>query len=225
VGRAFEVRPTFLSMSIDSFIDNLAKTAVSSKVTNQYTLKTKNHTPNQIRRDNLHAYLKQMATVQPTFMLVGEAPGYRGARLTGIPFVSPDILKQLPSRLGIPPLVTPNEWPHIQKEASATIMWETLAHLTARTVTAVPLIWNAFPFHPHKPYKPQSNRKPTQKELEIGRPFLQELHNLFTIHTIIAVGNTAAHALTRWNIPHEKVRHPSHGGKADFQTGLFKLLI
>lgn len=206
-------------MTIDTFIENLAKTAVPPKVTNQYTRKTQKTSQNQIRRDNLRVYLQQMISIQPQFMLVGEAPGYRGARLTGIPFVSPDMLTQLPSRLGISPLTIPNEWPHIQKEASATIMWETMAQ-----VTAVPLLWNAFPFHPHQPHKQQSNRKPTSKELTLGRPFLQELHDLFTIHTVIAIGNTAAQALTLWNIPYEKVRHPSYGGKADFQTGLFKLL-
>jgi len=215
-------------MTIDTFIENLAKTAVSPKVTNQYTHKTQYVTQNKIRRDNLQAYLHRMTAIQPQFMLVGEAPGYRGARLTGIPFASPDMLTQLPSRLGISTLTIPNEWSHIQKEASATIMWETLAQVTASPELAeatVPLLWNAFPFHPHKPNNQQSNRRPTSKELALGRPFLQELNNLFTIQTIIAVGNTAAQALTRWDIPHEKVRHPSYGGKADFQTGLFKLLI
>ncbi|NHZ72495.1 MAG: hypothetical protein GWP17_05375 [Aquificales bacterium] len=211
-------------MNIELFIDNLAQTAVSHgdishPVANQYALKSNNHCQNQIRRNNLHAYLQKMALIQPRFMLVGEAPGYRGARLTGIPFVSPDMLKQLPSHLSMAPLPLPDEWRHIQKEASATMMWETLAQ-----VTAVPLIWNAFPFHPHKPANPQSNRKPTSKELALGRPFLQELCQLFTIHTLIAVGNTADHALTRGNVPHKKVRHPSHGGKQQFQQGLFALL-
>lgn len=206
-------------MTIETFIDNLAETAVPANVTNQYAIQTGNHTQNQIRRENLRAYLQRTAVLQPRFMLVGEAPGYRGARLTGIPFASPYALTQLPTHLGTAPLTMPDEWPHIQKEASATMMWEILGQ-----VTAVPLIWNAFPFHPHQPTNPQSNRKPTQKELALGRPFLQELRNLFTIHTVIAVGNTAADALTRWHIPHEKVRHPSHGGKQQFQQGLFRLL-
>ena len=206
-------------MNIETFIDTLAKTPVSPQVTNQYTQNATNHTQNHIRRENLRIYLQQMVDFQPQFMLVGEAPGYRGARLTGIPFTSPDTLMQLPTLLGIEPLTVPDEWPHIQKEASATMMWKTLAQ-----VTAVPLIWNVFPFHPHKPGNPQSNRRPTQKELEKERPFLQELQRLFPIRTIIAVGNTAAQALTDWGILHEKVRHPSHGGKAQFQQGLFKLL-
>lgn len=198
-------------MKIKSFIDDLAKTAVPFHTANPYAY------PNQ--RKNLNTYLQRMADLQPRFMLVGEAPGYRGARLTGIPFASPDTLAQLSQQLGISTLIRPDEWPHIQKEASATIMWQTLAQ-----VTAVPLIWNAFPFHPHQSHNPQSNRKPATKEVALGRPFLQELCNLFTIHTIIAVGNTAAHALAQWGVSHEKVRHPSHGGKQQFQAGLLDLL-
>ena len=129
------------------------------------------------------------------------------------------MLTHLPQRLGTKPMAIANEWPHIQKEPSATMMWETLGQ-----ITAVPLLWNAFPFHPHKPNNPQSNRKPTSKELTLGRPFLHQLHTLFNIQTVIAIGNTAAHALTGWDIPHEKVRHASHGGKAEFQAGLFNIL-
>ena len=206
-------------MSIAAFIENLAQTAVSPTVTNQYTPNSQNRNQNQIRQNNLLSYLTFMLAKQPQFILIGEAPGYRGARLTGIPFVSPFILTQLPTLLGISPLEIPDEWPHIQKEASATMMWETLGK-----ITAVPLIWNAFPFHPHKPGQPQSNRPPLQKELIQGQPFLETLCKLFPIQTVIAVGNTAAHALTRWDIPHKKVRHPSHGGKTRFQYGLLELL-
>lgn len=206
-------------MNINAFINNLAKTAVSPQVKNQYALDSTKNFRTQIRRNNLRAYLENMAGRQPEFMLVGEAPGYRGARLTGIPFASPYTLTQLPAWLGIDSLRIPDEWPHIHKEASATIMWETLTQ-----VTAVPLLWNAYPFHPHKPNQLQSNRKPTQQELDRQRPFFQQIITLFPIRTIIAVGNTAAETLTRWHIPHEKVRHPSHGGKADFQKGLFSLL-
>ncbi len=206
-------------MSIDAFIDALAETAVSANITNPYSRHTGSLPQNKIRRENLRAYLNTMAARKPHFLLVGEAPGYRGARLTGIPFFSPHSLPLLQTYLGIPQLTTPSEWPHLQKEASATIMWKTL-----RQVTAVPLIWNAFPFHPHKPGKPQSNRRPTHSELARERPLFQQLLSLFEIQTFIAVGNTAANALTRWQFPHEKVRHPSHGGKNQFQQGLCNLL-
>jgi uracil-DNA glycosylase len=209
----------FMPMTIEHFIDQLAKTAVSPDTTNQYALDSTNQKYNQFRRNNLRAYLQAIAKHQPACMLVGEAPGYRGARLTGIPFASPAVLNHLPKRLGMAPLITENEWPHIQKEASATIMWQTLDQ-----ITAVPLIWNVYPFHPHQPGKLQSNRRPTQKELALGRSFLQELRRFFAIPIIIAIGNTADKALTRWEFPHQKVRHPSHGGKKAFQQGIAILL-
>lgn len=205
-------------MNINVFIEDLANTKVSPTTFNQYTTTLQNNY-NRIRRCNLHLYLEHMAKRQPQFMLIGEAPGYRGARLTGIPFVSPNILTKLPYLLGIRSLEVSDEWPHIQREASATMMWEILGQ-----VTAVPLIWNVYPFHPHKPKKLQSNRRPTQKEITQGQSFLENLCTIFPIQTVIAVGNTAANALNRWNIPHEKIRHPSHGGKQAFQSGLFNLL-
>lgn len=205
-------------MTIDAFIDNLAATAVPVHVTNPYRF-LEDNAANQVRRRNIRAYLQKMADIRPQVMLVGEAPGYRGARLTGIPFTSPHTLSLLSDQLGALPLARPEEWLHIQKEASATMMWETLAQ-----ITAVPLLWNAFPFHPHQPDRCQSNRKPTGPELALGRPFLSDLCALFNLCALIAVGSTAAHALSQWGIPHQTVRHPSHGGKQPFQHALFNLL-
>ena len=49
---------------------------------------------NQLRRHNLTRYLSAMEQSRPTLLLVGEAPGYRGCRLTGIPFTSSHTLVQ-----------------------------------------------------------------------------------------------------------------------------------
>ena len=89
----------------------------------------------------------------------------------------------------------------------------------------LPLIWNACPFHPHKPENPQNNRPPTQPELELGIKILTQLLKLFPdIKTLVAVGNRADHILTRHNISHLKVRHPSHGGKREFADGINRIL-
>jgi uracil-DNA glycosylase len=166
----------------------------------------------------LRRYLDQMQPRRPVILLVGEAPGYRGCRLTGIPFVSPAILQAstMSGLLGADGgWQSSGEWSNIQRESSATIVWETLAGLRP-----LPLLWNAFPFHPHQPGRPQTNRTPKRSELEWGRPFLHHLLQLFPIQTIIAVGNKAEQALTSWEIAHSKVRHPSHGGKLAFMTGV-----
>ncbi|MCP4428071.1 MAG: uracil-DNA glycosylase [Chloroflexi bacterium] len=202
---------------IDDFIQQLAQTELSLNLFNQYG---DEFAINNGRRHNLRHYLTQMERLRPRVLLVGEAPGYRGCRLTGVPFASPSIITELETRFmsnsGFVPI---DEWPSIRKEATATIVWETLA-----TVDEIPLLWNALPFHPHKPGQPQSNRTPTNKELAWGRPFLPQLLHIFPTNQIIAVGNKADTALTRWGILHAKVRHPSHGGKSAFAQGIHEIL-
>jgi len=207
-------------MTIKTFITTLAKTQTSSHVFNPYGYK---HHENNIRRGNLTQYLQNLHDRKPSVMLVGEAPGYRGCRLTGIPFTSPYLIKSEATSQHLfgnnQGYLTTIEWPHIQREASATIVWQVLTKLPT-----LPLLWNAFPFHPHKSGNPQSNRTPKGSEIALGRPFLTQLLHLFPITRIIAIGNKADTALTSWEIPHKKVRHPAHGGKQQFADGILQLL-
>ncbi len=204
---------------IDDFIQQLAQTQLPANLFNQYG---DGSLANDGRRHNLHLYLTQMIYLRPRVLLLGEAPGYRGCRLTGVPFASPFILQDgvhhalFGLEQGYQSIA---EWPSIRKEATATIVWETLA-----TVRTIPLLWNALPFHPHKLGQPQSNRTPTNRELEWGRPFLTQLLHIFPIALVVAVGNKADSALTRWKISHVKVRHPSHGGKVAFAQGIREIL-
>jgi uracil-DNA glycosylase len=200
----------------DSFIEQLASSDTPPNVYNQYAFSSES---NRQRRHNLGQYFKQMAKLEPNVLLVGEAPGYRGCRLTGIPFVSPIILQNGAKGVDLfdrgHDYLPVNERPSIRREATATMVWEALASLTA-----VPLLWNAYPFHPYQPDKPQSNRPPTKLELAAGRPFILQLLKIFPINSIIAVGIKADKALKGFSIPHTKIRHPSHGGKSDFVRGL-----
>lgn len=196
---------------IDSFMHDLAATQTSAALVNPYA---GSDAHSKRRRHNLRRYLHAMAAARPPALLVGEAPGYRGCRLTGIPFYSPTLL---PTDEGYLPIA---EWPHIQNEASATILRTAL-----RPCQPPPLIWNACPFHPHRPGRPQSNRTPKAAEIALGEPFLRRLYAAFTPIPLVAVGQKAAHALTRWELPHTTVRHPSHGGKQAFITGLTNLGI
>jgi uracil-DNA glycosylase len=156
-------------------------------------------------------------------LLVGEAPGYRGCRLTGVPFTSEHILLS-----GLEPLGLfgeargyrkTNEFEKPWKEASARIIWDTLV-----TTSSIPLIWNAFPFHPFKLGDEKSNRKPTTTEIIKGQDFLHELIRLFNIKIIVAVGNTANSSLKSMGIACEKVRHPSYGGKTQFTSGITDII-
>ncbi len=196
------------------FVERLARTVVSAETRNPYT---HNRTrSNAARRHNLSVYLTQMLARQPRVMLVGEALGYRGGGVTGVPFVSHNLLMthQFYAGWEMRPIVTTLP----QSEASSTIL-----HAVCDAVGLHALHWNAFPFHPHMAGRPTSNRKPAAGELAQGGAFLQLLLNQFEIETVVAVGNSAEKSLTALNIPHTKVRHPSHGGKQAFHKGLLAL--
>jgi uracil-DNA glycosylase len=147
-----------------------------------------------VRRRRLVTYLESRADASIIF--VGEAAGYRGARVTGIPFTAE---RQL---TGNPP-----------GEATATIVHRVLAELG---LLADVLLWNLVPTHPHRPGRPDSNRAPTSPELDGGEPFLAELARR---RRVVPVGR-----LANIRLGGTYVRHPAHGGAAAFRAGLLDSL-
>lgn len=140
-------------------VDRLARARVGS-THNQYTR-------SQLRRDRLRTYLAARASAE--IVLVGEAAGYRGARISGLPFTSE---RQL---TGTGPA-----------EASATIVQRVLEELGIEDDV---LLWNVVPTHPGTS---TSNRRPTTAEVRAARPFLDELTRG---RRVIAVGRLAAAVL------------------------------
>jgi uracil-DNA glycosylase len=129
-------------------------------------------------------------------LLVGEAAGYRGARVSGIPFTSE---RQL---TGAGPA-----------EATATIVHDVIVELGLEDRV---LLWNVVPTHPHRRDEPDSNRPPTKNEVEASLPFLE---TLLKGRRAFAVGRLAAATL---GAPY--VRHPSHGGAQEFRRRLVELV-
>lgn len=80
---------------IEKLIKKLSDYKGSNTVTNLYRGKSTN---SQMRRENLGLYFKKMIELNPSFLLLGEAPGYKGCRLTGIPFSSERIVANNKSR-------------------------------------------------------------------------------------------------------------------------------
>ena len=119
------------------------------------------------RRERLAGYLDERAGAP--LLLVGEAPGYRGARVSGIPFTSE---RQL---TGTGPA-----------EAAATVVHRVLDELG---LSEQVLLWNVVPTHPGTP---TSNRPPTRREVEAGLSFAFELARG---RTVVAIGRIAAAAL------------------------------
>lgn len=208
----------------DRFLDDLASVEVSERACNQFSHTIGDLHGNAIRRRNLRLYLKEFAAIGSKTMLVGEAVSYRGGRLTGIAFVSETVMlsgvqtrsgRVLGADRGYRKATT---GPRLSTEASATMVWSTIAN-----IEPLPLLWNAFPFHPFYAGQPDSNRVPTAAELLLGEPFIRELMRLFPIEQVVAIGNQAATSLTRMSVAHTKVRHPSQGGKQLFVEGMARL--
>jgi uracil-DNA glycosylase len=218
-----------VSRRFDRFIDDLSRVDLSPRACNQFARLGGDAAGNAIRRRNLRIYLNEMDeefdAIGPRLLLVGEAVSHRGGRLTGVPFVSEAVmlagvaLANGAHALGVDRgyrKADPST--RISTEASATMVWGTI-----RNIDPLPLLWNAFPFHPFVAGTPLSNRMPTPAELEIGARFAMRLICLFDISQIVAIGNQASFSLTRLGVPHEKVRHPSQGGKNKFVAGMARV--
>jgi uracil-DNA glycosylase len=142
-------------------------------------------------RARLERYLDEHTTA--SVLLVAEAPGYRGTRISGVPLTSE---RQL---TGAGPA-----------EATATIVHRVLAKLDADDDL---LLWNVVPTHPGDA---RSNRSPTRLEVQGGLPFTRALARG---RRVVPVGKIAHAALGG-----TYVRHPSHGGGAQFGQTLRDLL-
>jgi hypothetical protein len=216
--------------AIDALIDRLARSEVAECAYNQYGLRgqPERARANGLRRENLRRYLQQMTGVGPKALLVGEAPGYRGCRLTGVPFTSERILlrrRDVVGARGACRIFGPEqgyrktaERRKVTGEASATMVWQTIGALRP-----LPLLWNAFPFHPFREGQQMSNRRPTVGELASGSMYIGALSRIYDIELVVAVGTAAESALERAKIQHRSVCHPSHGGKAQFVAGLERI--
>jgi len=145
-----------------SFIDRLVDARIG-ETTNFY----RDGAGAALRTERLAAYLEARAAAP--LLLVGEAPGYRGARVSGIPFTSE---RQLTG-----------EGP---AEATATIVDRVLRTLGIRDDV---LLWNVVPTHPGTA---SSNRRPTTAEIAAGRSFAAELARG---RTVVCAGRIAHAAL------------------------------
>jgi uracil-DNA glycosylase len=144
---------------LEQLVDRLAAARIGSTY-NQYAA-------SPLCRERLRAYL---AAHRPSeTILVGEAAGYRGARISGVPFTSE---RQLSG--------------HGPAEVPATIVHRVLAELGLEDAV---LLWNVVPTHPGTA---TSNRRPTTEEVAASRRFLEELARG---RRVVAVGRLAAAVL------------------------------
>jgi uracil-DNA glycosylase len=202
---------------IDALIADLAALQAPADAVNPYA--TEGPPGNAARRENLRLALRLALARGPDLLLVGEAPGYNGARRTGVPFTSERLLLAGIAGLGqygaARGFAIATDDGRLSAEPTATIAYRELA---AHRLFAVG--WNAYPLHPHRPGDDQSNRPPRAGELALGLPLLARVRALFPGIPAVAMGNVAHRALSALAIPHVKLRHPAQGGATIFAQGL-----
>lgn len=166
------------------------------------------------RRENLRRYLKALPA--PKYAFIGIAPGYRGARFTGVPFSDEH-------RLCLPGSCYDRSSTRTRayKERAAG---NVLGLLGPRTDV---VCWNLVPWHPHKLGKPMSNVDPDKETLKYGLEVLEFfLQRLYPEVKIVCLGQKPANELNDFQvggkrrevfacIPHPAIR-PVHGGSDEF---------
>ena len=194
---------------IKDLLEKLVEYPSSDTVANPYL--------DQYAVDNLRHYFEYMMNQGGMrILLVGEAPGHRGCRITGIPFTSGRAFQEIahPMLLALKDKI---HLPRIDTENTATIVWN---YLSGKDTT--PLFWNSFPFHPDEKGKPNGNRVPNDAEVKFGAEILKELHDIYKPEFVAGIGHQGVAALEQ-AFPGQTfsyIRHPSFGGKSQFIEGM-----
>lgn len=167
-----------------------------------------------VRKKNLRKYLQSIVDLGSDTIWMGRDLGYRGGRRTGLALTDE-------GRLNLFAQLYPGSVPEkatkgpIVAERTATEIWNILSGLEMP-----PLLWNVFPFHPHEPNSPMTNRRFTTSELANVSDLNHELVTWLKIKKIICIGQDAATYAKSLGLEVECVRHPSYGGTKDFRLGM-----
>lgn len=165
------------------------------------------------RRANLMGFLGAAKRLNTDTIWMGRDLGYRGGRRTGLALTDerhlPAIASVYGTRAGQATVGPP------MAERTASEIWAILSKLSAP-----PFLWNVFPFHPHEPGEPFSNRKFTARELGAAHDINQALIRELGIRRIVAIGQDAARYSASFGVKVVAVRHPSYGGVKEFRAGI-----
>jgi uracil-DNA glycosylase len=166
----------------------------------------------RIRRKNLRRYV-DCFNHSPRYLFVGEAPGWRGCRFSGVPFTSEEQLAS--GRLPFTGHQSRNA-AQVYAENSANYVWKFLTALHPEV-----FLWNAVPLHPHQPGHFNENRRPTPPERIRFEPLTDESIGILNPRKVVAIGRVAERALQKHDPMY--VRHPSFGGVPEFRSALSSL--
>lgn len=165
-----------------------------------------------LRLGNLHRYLE--LTAGASTLLVGEAPGWRGATITGVPFMS---MRELTARPGV--LTGDPEGDGFAPRTDPAAGWELSASIVQKALRSwpeTPVNWPIYPDHPFRAPDRATNRAPRVPEVAAGSAIALELVAALGVRRVVAIGRKAERALVAAGIEAIPVRHPAQGGAAVF---------
>ena len=165
------------------------------------------------RANAIFQLLEAAARTEVDALWIGRDLGYRGGRRTGLALTDDVHLSTHASRWNI--TVERATSGSVVAERTAAVVWNMLA-----TVTAHVFLWNVFPFHPHEPDDPFTNRSHSSRERTVGEAILAELILILRPRRLVCIGNDAAKTALRLTGVADvvQVRHPSYGGQRNFES-------
>lgn len=163
----------------------------------------------EIRRENLVEVLTLWRRAKVDSIWFGRDLGYRGGRRTGLALTDEVALDSY-SKAGQSKVSRATRGLPVA-ERTAAVIWSVVNRLSKP-----PVLWNAFPLHPHEPGSPFTNRTHSARERRATAWAIEALINRFNRPLLIAIGNDASKALSDLGFEHELVRHPSYGGQREF---------
>jgi hypothetical protein len=196
-----------------SFVDQLASIEITN-VFNPYRDRCSIHDIDdaaEIRRRNLETVLERRRATAIDSIWFGRDLGYRGGRRTGLALTDEVTMFSEAMGSGYTNVIARATHGSPVAERTAAVIWSVIARLRRP-----PLLWNAFPLHPHQPLLPFTNRAHTKREREKTGWAVEALVERYSRPRLIAIGNDASKALENLGFPHETVRHPSYGGQREF---------
>ncbi|MBB5411037.1 hypothetical protein HDG34_004994 [Paraburkholderia sp. HC6.4b] len=170
-----------------------------------------------VRRDNLMAFMRAVENRGTESIWFGRDLGYRGGRRTGLALTDEGNLTALVRTYGCRSVRKATSTGAVA-ERTATEIWKMIEALPS-----APFLWNAFPFHPHKPDEPMTNRCFNAAELKATRHILDGVLSWLKPCTVIGLGNDAVRVLDTLGVKAQYIRHPSYGGQADFMRGVCEI--
>jgi hypothetical protein len=164
-----------------------------------------------LRAQALLMFLEAAVHTEIDALWIGRDLGHRGGRRTGLALTDDVHLSIHASRWNVS--VQRATTGSVVAERTAAVVWSMLAFVSAPV-----FLWNVFPFHPHEPGDPFSNRSHKPHERAVGEEVLSELIHMLRPRRLVAIGNDAAKTAFRLAGLAEvaQVRHPSYGGQRDF---------